>query len=344
MLRASLLGLLLATSAVGQADFELQSPPCTYSFPPGCGVTTDPEGVARNAPSIVANSIATVDLQNNVGMPCSGLQYARIVGTGPLAVPIGGPMPGLPFLGSRLYIPIPPGATLVSFCWDFYLFDYPPQTAYNDGMSVDFVNGCSGATISNLAYADAFSPSPGLVADIGSPCGSAGWEVMPAGTPQFVTAAPIPAGATLIRVTVWNGGDDFAASHGAVDAVSFQTGTPGCALSFTSPAGPGSVMMDNTPCPSSVGLIYFTPVDATAGTFPTGWFFGIDMPIADLLSLFLVGPPFTGAFDAAGASTTGVIGPIPSISGLTLYAVTTEWTPGWAGFVQFRLATSYTIP
>jgi hypothetical protein len=337
------MALIAAASAFGQADFELQGPACTYSFPIPCGSTVDPEGVSRNAPTFIANSIATVDLANAAGMPCTGSQYARVVATGPLSVPIGGPMPGLPVLGSRLFIPVPAGATFVSFCWDFYLVDYPPQTSFNDGMSVDLVGGCAGSTLTNLAYADAFSPSSGAVTDTGSPCASAGWDVLPAAVPQAVVA-PVPAGATFIRVTVWNGGDDFASSHGVIDAVSFATGGTPCVLSFSSPLGPGSVMMDNTPCPASVGLSYFTPVDLTAGTFPSGWFFGLDMGVAELTSQFLFGFPFAGVLSATGASTTGLIGPVPGLSGLTLYAVTTEWTPGYGALVQIRVPVSYTIP
>ena len=335
---------VLTATLLAQADFELQSPACTYSFPTGCGATTDPEGVSRSAPTFFGNSIATVDTVNAAGMPCSGSKYARIVATGPLPVPIGGPMPGGLSTGSRLNIPMPAGAVGVSFCWDFYLVDFPPQTLYNDGMSIDFITGCSATTVlANIAYADAFTPSSGAIIDVGSPCQSQGWETLPAG-PQTVLGAPIPAGATLIRVTVWNGGDDFAASHGVIDSVTFTTGQTPCALVFSSPFGPGSVMMVHSPCQASIGRSYFTPVDLTAGAFPAGRFFGLDMTLPELLTLFNIGAPFAGSFDAVGGATTQGFGPVPGLSGLSLFAVATEWTPGYAAPLGARTAVSYTIP
>jgi hypothetical protein len=337
------LGFLLAAVAFGQANFELQGPICTYTFPTPCGATGDPEGISKKATTAIANSIVTVDTVNAAGMPCVGLQYARAIATGPLAVPIGGPMPSVPILGSVFCIPVPPGSASVSFCWDFYLVDNPPQAMFNDGMSIDLI-GSAGSTLANLAYADAFTPSSGAPSDVGSPCQSTGWDVLPALVPQYVMNAPVVAGATHIRVTVWNGGDDFAASHGVIDDVNFGTGPAQCVLSFTSPAGPGSIMMDNTACAVSVGLSYFSVVDLTAGTFPTGWFFGLDVSMGELLFLFNTGAPFTGVLDGSGASTTGPIGPVPSLSGLSLYGVTTEWTAGFGALVQTRPPVSYTIP
>src|SRR5262245_59513813 len=96
--------LVCASMAFGQANFELQGPPCTYLFPQPCGTAGDPEGVSRKGTSFAGNTIATVDTPNLAGMPCSGVQYARIVATGPLNIPIGGPMISLPVLGSRLFI------------------------------------------------------------------------------------------------------------------------------------------------------------------------------------------------------------------------------------------------
>ena len=103
---------------------------------------------------------------------------------------------------------------------------------------------------------------------------------------------------------MWNGGDDFASSHGVIDSITFTTGQTPCALVFSSPFGPGSVMMVHSPCQASIGRSYFTPVDLTAGAFPAGWFFGLDMPLPELLTLFNVGAPFTGNFDAVGGATT----------------------------------------
>jgi len=56
------------------------------------------------------------------------------------------------------------------------------------------------------------------------------------------------------------------------------------------------------------------------------------------------GPPFTGVLDAAGHSTTPGFGPAPFLTGLTLFAVTTEWTTGFATFLNARPSTAYVIP
>jgi hypothetical protein len=334
------LGLLCASMLCGQANFELQSPPCSYVFPGPCGAAGDPEGVTRKLPSFAGNTIASVDTPNLAGMPCSGVQYARIVATGPLNAPIGGPMPAIPSLGSRLFIPIPAGATWASLCWDFYLVDNPPQTAYNDGMSIDFIGGCNGATLANIAYADAFSQIPAAIADVGSTCPSYGWEVAPLGQPQFVYGTAVPPGATHISVTVWNGGDDFASSHGVIDDVAFGTGAVPCKLAFSSPGGPGSVLMVHTPCQPAAGALFFVAATLNAGSFPNGWFFGIDISFPELAAE-IAGPPFVGTLNAAGAATTGPAFGLPS--GLVIHAIDTDWAPQTLILVRSP-AVAYVIP
>jgi hypothetical protein len=331
---------LCASVACGQADFEQQAPACGYVFPGPCGATGDPENVSRRLPTFVGNTIATVDTQNAAGMPCSGNQYARIVATGPLSVPIGGPMPSSPFLGSRLWIPVPPGATWASLCWDFYLVDNPPQTAFNDGMSLDFVGGCSGGTLANIAYADAFSPSPGVIADFGSPCASVGWELFPAG-PQSVFGAAVPAGATHVCVTVWNGGDDFASSHGVIDHVQFGSGPAPCALGLSSPAGAGSILIVHTPCPQTAGALFFVAATLNAGAFPNGWFFGIDIGFPELAAEINAGFPFVGILDAIGTASAGPFTGLPS--GLVIHVIDTDWNPPALLLVR-NPPVAYTIP
>jgi hypothetical protein len=299
--------------------------------------------VSRAAPGGFGGGTATVDTFNAAGMPCTGSQYARVIANGPITVQPGGPLPVNPGLASQIFIPVPTGALTVSLCWDFYLTDFRSTASFNDGMGIDFIGTCGGNTLgSPLVYADTTSPVIGP-ADTGSPCASGGSEVIPLGAPQALVAA-VPAGAAFLRVSVWNGGDNTIPSHGVVDNVTFTTGVAPCALSFTSPAGPGSVRMDNTGCVASAGRPYFSVVDLTAGAYPAGWFFGLDVGLPELLSLFSFGPPFTGTLDASGASTTGVIGPFPALSGLTLYGVTTEWTPGFAALLGARQAVSYAIP
>jgi hypothetical protein len=103
-------------------------------------------------------------------------------------------------------------------------------------------------------------------------------------------------------------------------------------------------MMANTPCPGSAGRSFFSVVDLSAGAFPTGWFYGVDVTLPELISEFTFGPPFTGLLDGAGASSSPGFGPAPTLSGLTLYGVTTEWLPGFGAFLASRPPTAWTIP
>ena len=64
----------------------------------------------------------------------------------------------------------------------------------------------------------------------------------------------------------------------------------------------------------------------------------------ELVSAFNLGFPFQGPFDAQGGSSSGTFGPAPGLSGLSLYAVTTEWTAGYAALVAVRPPAAYTIP
>jgi hypothetical protein len=97
-------------------------------------------------------------------------------------------------------------------------------------------------------------------------------------------------------------------------------------------------------CAASQGLSYFCAVDLTAGIFPAGRFFGLDVAMGGRLGQFSVEAPFTAVSAASGASTSGLIGPTPTISGFTWYAVTTEWTPGFSALTQTRPAQPYTVP
>jgi hypothetical protein len=347
----------LSAAVFGQASFDLQSPACGYAFPTPCWVG-DPEGVSFNGVVTWGSPAfgATVSPANGLGMPTAGSQFLRLqcananIGTN---VPAGGPIPASGSF-ARLWIPIPPLATSVSFNWDFYTGDYV-GSFYNDAVAVDVVDGCGGSAsvLSNLIYADMHSPGLTPVVDSG-PCGiqdfipASGVRELAAPTgnagPQLAVAA-LPAGAAFLRVTAANGFDNAVTGQIVIDSVTFVgSGGSLCATSFTSPAGPGSVLMVNTACAASIGRDFFTAVDLTAGTYPGGLFFGLDMTIPELLSQFTAGYPFSGVLDGAGGSSSGVVGPAPGLTGLTLFAVTTEWTPGYGALMQVRPKATYVIP
>jgi hypothetical protein len=119
-------------------------------------------------------------------------------------------------------------------------------------------------------------------------------------------------------------------------------GTPNCWLSFSSPFGSGSLQMDNTPCAAVAGADYINAITLVPGTFPTGWFFGLDIPFGQLLSEFQSGYPFTGTLDGAGASSFSLPGGVPS--GLQIWAVSAQFAPGFGNFLYARPPVTYTVP
>jgi hypothetical protein len=334
MKRTLCLCLVLAGAVMGQqVTFEAQTPPCTYTFPVGCNAPGDPEGCTKNG----AVAINTVDVANGLGMPCQGAHYARVSAEGPFAVPAGGPAAGAG--GNQLYIPIPLGSTGVGFCWDFYTAE-GGGSGFNDGMSVDVVGPGCGASLAQLAYADDSTSPVQAGQDSGTGCSSNGFDTVIVG-PQVYAPAPLPVGAAYLRVMVWNGGDNAVPSAGVIDDVLFFSGPIPCTLFFDSPFGPGSLRMQNTSCPPVALANYIIGITLVQGLTPNGWFHGLDIPLGQLVAEFNGGFPFTGVLDATGAST---FGPVFAPSGLQLWAVSTQWSPGFGNFLFSRGATTYTIP
>ncbi len=86
---------------------------------------------------------------------------------------------------------------------------------------------------------------------------------------------------------------------------------------FSSPTGAGSLALNHafgTP-----NATFFSPVSLTAGNFPNGAFYGIDLAFSELVAQYLYGAPFVANLNAAGASTSATFTSIPS--GLALYGV-----------------------
>lgn len=138
----------------------------------------------------------------------------------------------------------------------------------------------------------------------------------------------IPGQATTSRVT-------FTATAGAAYAVSVG-GKNGAFGSFTLAvsqivvttlaffdAGPGSLGYYVTGPP---GGVYFVGMTIAPGAFPFGWFYGLDIPLSDLVAQSAFGPPFTGAFSPCGTATFGPLFGVPS--GLTVHAVALGFAPG----------------
>jgi hypothetical protein len=121
----------------------------------------------------------------------------------------------------------------------------------------------------------------------------------------------------------------------------FKPAAP-CTTQFTSPQGPGSLLMEITTCPAGVNKAYFTAVTTAQGLYPNGWLFGVDIPLPDLMAQIQGGYPFSGPLDAAGKTLVGPFTGLPS--GVTIYSVTMNTQPGLGSIISVRPATSYTIP
>jgi hypothetical protein len=327
MMRTICTWLLLVGTTTAQATFEAATTVCApTTYPVGCGAAGGPEGISRNSNP---TGFATADVTpNGAGMPCEGTRYGRVQAFGPAA----------PGGGNHMYIPIPPGANSVSFCWDFYDY-HGGQSGFNDGMSIDVVGiGCTGPSLANLAYADDNGFVAGTGIDAGG-CGNFQSELAPNG-PQAVTNALLPVGAAFIRVAVWNGGNNIGPSTGAIDNVQFAS----CQLVFSSPNGPGSLQMDNAPCSAMANIDYFVGVTMGQGAFPNGWFFGLDATVPELVNEFTLGFPFVGTLDAIGASSFGPTTPFALPSGMQIWAVTSQWASGFGASLGARPPVTYPIP
>lgn len=330
MLRSASAFILTAAVVFGQAGFESATTFCSAAtFPTPCGTAGDAEGVSM---TVNASGYVSVDnVANGAGFPAEGSNYGRIRGAGPAG---GGGT------GNVMYIPIPVGATSVAFYWDFYNAEGNSAT-WTDGMEIDVIGVCGGPQLASLVFVNTVSWTGGAGVD-GSGCASFYPETAPDGPNTFQGALPV--GGAYLRVSVWNGGDNAFASDGVIDGVCFDCTLPppDCILYFSSPVGPGSLMIENTPCAARAGNFYLFAVTFAAGAFPNGWWFGLDIPFADLVAQYVAGFPFAGALDGLGASSLGPIGGLPS--GFQIWAVTVQFTPGFGVVTEARAPQTYVIP
>jgi hypothetical protein len=279
--------------------------------------------------------------------------YHRLTSSGPIPVPNGGPFPwpAQPLQVSETRVPIPSGSTTVSFDWEYFNAE-SFQSVYNDGMAVALVDG-SGNLILQFVYADNQLPL-GTCVDTQT----FGTEILPFGL-QTVAAAPLPplAGCEYISIVSWNEGDNAVASVAYVDNIQFNAVGPACpvpcfvvaaappSLVFTSPSGLGCVQVNLTNMPG--GGFYFLGATVQAGTFPNGWFFGIDIGFAELQNEINTGFPFLGVVGASACGGTGsaTIGEFCGVpSGVTFYAVGLGAPAGSSFPSAVTNAASYTIP
>jgi hypothetical protein len=340
---------LCAASAVGQVNFDC----APLGVMPGDPVASC-EGVASNNRSALTAVTAAV----SCGFPIAGAQYAVIGangGTGATVVnvPAGGPLPRpLNPLISEVRVPIPAGATTVSFSWEFFNAE-TVGSSFNDGLSIDVVTP-AGTLVGNLAYADAATGESVCLAVAGSQ------ETAPAGPQMFAGPLPAYTPCDYISIAVFNEGDNTASSRAYVDNFVFDTAggaclppcftpaPPAASLTFSSPSGAGCVQIN------MAGLVpggtYLFTVTLNP---PPGWFFGINIGVQDLANQINAGFPFSGPLSPAtpcigggGAAQIGEVCGLPS--GLTVYSVALGLAGvGLGGPVtigEVTPAVTYTIP
>jgi GEVED domain len=178
---------------------------------------------------------------------------------------------------------------------------------------------------------------------------------VPSGTGQINTfnanlTPPVGAVAsTRLRFVLRYGGapnscPTTAITYGEIEDYTIGTyvGVIPCILQFTAPIGPGSLLMENTDCASVANADYMIAITLAPGLFPNGWFFGLDIAYPDLINEFNTGFPFTGTLSGTGASTFLLPGGVPS--GLQIWAVSANFTPGFGVLMYARAPVAYVTP
>jgi trimeric autotransporter adhesin len=117
----------------------------------------------------------------------------------------------------------------------------------------------------------------------------------------------------------------------------FLTLTYKFSFSMTKPTATDVEIKDFAGTP---GNIFLNAITLSQGAFPNGWFYGVDIPISELILEANFGPPFFGVLDANGAFSI-TYGGIPFL-GITFYTVAVEFSVGGI-FVQKTDAVAYTI-
>jgi hypothetical protein len=137
----------------------------------------------------------------------------------------------------------------------------------------------------------------------------------------------------LIRVASWSA---ITVGSFTVTITPPNPGVSGMSSIFTYPFGAGSLQIDI--CNGPLFGNYFLAVTFAAGTFPSGWFYGLDLFPSELANLINLGFPFIGPLDATcGAFTIGPFTGVNFLSGVPIYAVVLAANP--AAFVPVTSGT-----
>ena len=105
-----------------------------------------------------------------------------------------------------------------------------------------------------------------------------------------------------------------------------------CSYTITQPLGAGSLSLDISGCPP--GGTYLAPLTLVGGAWPTGWLFGVDITISDLVAEMAFGPPFFGVLDATGGASFALppgVGVLPA--GLSIFSGGGVFSLGGGGLI-----------
>jgi hypothetical protein len=87
---------------------------------------------------------------------------------------------------------------------------------------------------------------------------------------------------------------------------------------------------------------YFLAATTNVGTFPAGWFYGIDILVQEIQNELNAGFPFVGTLNAQGATSIGPVCGLPS--GLTICSVVLGFTGGLGVPAQNTAPQCFVIP
>jgi hypothetical protein len=248
--------------------------------------------------------VAAVTAGYGCNMPTQGAQYAYLSAGADSGVAQGGTIARpLGFGVAELRIPVPGGGTSIAFDWVFNQFEIVTD-GFNDGYDI------------------ALCDSGGNVVTQG-PKGDTSTTVQGCNGLQrfYAEVAPL-AGGLYLSFVVFNGGDATIDSELSVDNVCFA---PRPRLRLSSPSGAGSLRID-IDC-GRANDVFFAPLTLAPGTFPEGWFYGLDIPFVDLLTQISLGQPFLGVLNGRGTYT---FGPVAGLPPLSLYGVVLDRLGGVA--------------
>ena len=296
----------------------------------GGTLTAEPDG------SLIPGPVGGFPTEGNqwiILSPEGASPHSGTPGGGPAAYPIN---PGQ--AGSLVFANVVLGTT-ISFDWNYINDECANDPIWNDFFTVDIVHPVSGQSVANILYRDTWSTTYDVVPAVspdhngGVPvnlCLTGASEEAPVGTAKtmvYTVPAALVGLAMNVEFHVANTFDVNYPSYAYLDNIQLGSQAAPFAVSLSSPAGAGSLQVDNTGLTVGTATYnIFTVNEPCPGGPGTGPFLGLCTTNPQfLIDQFNSGlPPF--AFLATGPTRSW--GPITGLpSGMVLECVSFEF-PG----------------